>query len=305
MLKVFESYSKEKEILDWLEAHDSKFDVKKYTISDSGVIDVDGNIEIRNQEIETLPYKFGYVSGFFKLMYCTKLNSLVGCPIKVGGDFWCTSSSISTLEGCVKHVDGYFYVSHNDKLNSLVGGPTYVGGDYNCNWCSLKNLIGAPTSLDSSLHGNFACQNNMIVNLEGAPRKARSFTCNNNDITSFYGAPIELRLNFKEKFQWHGKYENIMDLHDINREYVDLDELLYWSPAIKIFGEETAQKIIIPNLEEFNDGEIIYYEANRYYFNEYGFLNFIKDVAPGQYSLYKKELPKMVERAKENGYLIP
>ena len=101
--------SHEQEIKSWCD----KMEIKNYTINSQGEIDVDGSVVLANNDFKEIPYKFGTIKGYFSLrerknlislkncpnyiigynMFdvdgCTKLNSLEGCPKKVGGAFFC------------------------------------------------------------------------------------------------------------------------------------------------------------------------------------------------------------------------
>ena len=136
--------------------------IGSYTIKEtkSGfVVDVEGNIDLKNRDMEYLTnelFEFGKVDGIFSCTWCGSLKSLKGAPKKVGTMFNCTGcSSLTSLEGTPEEVYGIFNCSQCDSLKSLEGAPEKVGGDFDCSYCSsLKSLEGAPEKVG----GNFNCR---------------------------------------------------------------------------------------------------------------------------------------------------
>jgi YHS domain-containing protein len=109
-----------------------------YELKD-GVYNVKGSVTLIKQvKVDTLPIKFGIVSGYF---YCSNnhLTSLEGVPKSVGGDFYCHENKLTTLEGCPKRVGGYFFC-HDNNLTSLEGCPKRVGGHFICDKKLHDNL---------------------------------------------------------------------------------------------------------------------------------------------------------------------
>ena len=82
-IKVFEEF----EDIDSL---CQKYGIENYTVVD-GLVNVDGDVDLRNKYLTKIPIKFGRVSGGF---YCNsnKLVSLEGAPQSVGSDFDCHSN---------------------------------------------------------------------------------------------------------------------------------------------------------------------------------------------------------------------
>ena len=93
------------EIEQWLKHHA----IEDYIIHDNLVVDVYGNVDLSARELDSLPFQFGKVFGFFS---CDKNNlvSLKHCPFEVDGDFYC----------------------HNNKLTSLGYMPTTITGIFSC-----------------------------------------------------------------------------------------------------------------------------------------------------------------------------
>ena len=97
---------------------------------DGNVVNVDGQIYVKNMNIESLTngiFQFGKVDGSFYCHKCKNLKSLEGAPKEVERGFYC-------------------HKCHN--LKSLNYAPKIVGGNFNCNSChKLTSLEGAPRKL--------------------------------------------------------------------------------------------------------------------------------------------------------------
>src|SRR5690606_754767 len=109
--KIFESYQEIKSICD-------RYNIQNWELnSDTGLVDVRGDVNLSRKNLKELHLKFGRVSGYFNCNY-NKLTSLEGGPNSVGG---------------------YFNCSYN-QLTSLEGGPNSVGGGFNCSSNKLTSL---------------------------------------------------------------------------------------------------------------------------------------------------------------------
>ncbi len=107
----------------------------------AGTVNVAGNVNLYNTDLERLPVRFGAVGGDF---YCHKnrLTSLEGAPVTVGGNFDCSNNQLTSLEGVPGSIGGGFYCDEN-QLTTLEGAPGAVGGNFNCNYNRLTSLVGA------------------------------------------------------------------------------------------------------------------------------------------------------------------
>jgi len=100
--------------------------------NDDGSYDVDGDVDLSEQDLKRLPVQFGKVSGNF-WCYENQLTTLEGVPREVGGNFWCIYNQLTTLEGAPREVGGSFDCSYN-QLTTLEGAPREVGGDFDCSY---------------------------------------------------------------------------------------------------------------------------------------------------------------------------
>ena len=75
MIKLFEQFNNEQEIHDLCK----EYRIKDYTINSDGSIDVNGNVKLSCQALNSLPLKFNKVSGYFYINdnFLTNLNN---CP---------------------------------------------------------------------------------------------------------------------------------------------------------------------------------------------------------------------------------
>ena len=184
---LFENAVDHQQIKDWLKL----MKIKKYTIDENGVVDVEGNVQIAGRDLTYIPVQFGYVSGFF---YCgqNQLTSLKGCPREVGREFSCRNNQLTGLKGAPREVGGTFICSQN-HLTSLQYSPREVGKDFNCSGNLLTNLQGAPREVG----GDFYCFNNELTSLQGSPEIVGGcFHCHHNKLTDLQGAPTIVGEDF-------------------------------------------------------------------------------------------------------------
>lgn len=99
-----------------------KNDVFNYTITEDGLLDVHGNVDLSRNKLTKLPLRFGEVTGYFKCVY-NRLTSLEGCPHTVGSDFDCSDNNLVSLEYGPKKFGGEYYDCKNNELVSFEGFP--------------------------------------------------------------------------------------------------------------------------------------------------------------------------------------
>ena len=191
-LKLFEGFQSEEEIAEICD----KRGIKNWSINSEGLVDVDGDVYFF-RGLKKLPFRFGTVTGSFRVTNNHELESLEGCPHTVGGNFDCSTNKIKSLKGSPKTVGGDFDCKYN-KLKSLENGPETVGGDFECDYNQLTNLVGAPKTVG----GNFWCNNNQIKSFEGVPKFTGNFHCDYNPISRIWHI-------INEYSDWN---EEIMDL---------------------------------------------------------------------------------------------
>ncbi len=80
MLKSYELLK----IIQFLEEHG----IKNYSINEDGIVDVDGDVDLSDKNLTSIPVQFGRVSGWFDCSH-NQLTSLKGAPREVEGWFYC------------------------------------------------------------------------------------------------------------------------------------------------------------------------------------------------------------------------
>lgn len=141
-------------------------------------------------------------------LICGKsMESLIGGPKEVNGDFDCSDAKITTLEGAPekissnfscystnitdcnyfpKEIGGDVYCGYTN-ITSLKGVPKKINGDFGCGGTKITSLEGAPVEVN----GVFSCRDcKSLKSLEGAPKKVNDFNCLGCDsLTDLIGAP--------------------------------------------------------------------------------------------------------------------
>jgi hypothetical protein len=104
-------------IKKWLDQQE----IKNYTIRPDGIVDVEGNVNLRGRNLTTLPVQFGKVTGYFNCKHTT-LTSWYGVPQYIGNDFMIWDTHIISLSGVdkiIKHIDGRFVC--NEASTHILG----------------------------------------------------------------------------------------------------------------------------------------------------------------------------------------
>ena len=167
----------------WLE----EYDIKNYTINDDFTIDVNGDIDLLDEDLIEFPdyIQFELVKGYFNCSFC-QLTSLRGVPRIVKGYFDCSHNNLTSLEGAPKKCHNFY--CYSNYLTSLKGSPEKVLGGFDCRYNKLTSLEEAPREV----RGYFDCSNNYLTSLKGSPEKVEvGFYCRSNKLTSLEGAPRE------------------------------------------------------------------------------------------------------------------
>ena len=86
------------------------------TIRKNGVVDVAGDVYLRNFEGTSLPIQFGTVAGRFNY-FNSYITSFEGTPQYVGGEFNCFNSKIPSFHNIhkqISHIGGGFYCTGSE-----------------------------------------------------------------------------------------------------------------------------------------------------------------------------------------------
>jgi hypothetical protein len=132
------------------------------------LIEVRGDVTIKNSQTFSLPVKFADHRSNFTIERCQNLGTLKGCP---------ESSEEFRLKDC-------------PNIQTLEGGPKEVR-EYHVQNLGIKNLIGSPEIVTKVFNcGN----NNLLESFEGAPSKIEGesifFAQHCPNVKTILGAPI-------------------------------------------------------------------------------------------------------------------
>jgi len=119
-----------------------KYGIKNYTINGDMTVDVDGDVELDNISLRSIPLKFKKVTGTFDCSF-NSLKTLEGSPQIVGDSFICSFNDLKSLEYSPTTVSEVFDASNN-MLKTLKGSLKKVGGDFNIRDNNLTSLDGLP-----------------------------------------------------------------------------------------------------------------------------------------------------------------
>lgn len=122
----------------------NRYGIHNITIN-NGLVDVNGSVNLTDEDLDEMPLYFGEVIGNFECNY-NQLTSLEGCPHTVGGNFQCMQNKLKSLEGCPTKVGGSFTCLGN-RITSLEHCPKEVGVDFNCNYNKIYSLDGYDTKV--------------------------------------------------------------------------------------------------------------------------------------------------------------
>ena len=190
-IKLFENFDKN-EIDDICK----KYGIENYTINSDGSIDVDGQVDLRHQNLVKLPLKFNKISNYFD----------------------CSENDLTTLEGCPRYVDGTFDCSNN-KLTSLKYSPEYVGVfdcSYNYKLLSLKDF---ETNVEYNFGGNYK-----LTSIYDIMRN------NLEDINNFYEFGIITNLESDKpilNLNRLKKFISLYDIDDLTDDQLTVLEIVY------------------------------------------------------------------------------
>ena len=146
-LKLFESY----ESIEKLYRTCREYNIKNYSINldlpiEIDAIDVDGSVDLHNNNFTKLPLKFNKVNGYFDCNR-NKLTSLEGSPKEVNGNFSCSSNKLTSFEFAPRIIRDDFYCRWNN-IKSFEYFPSYVKSGFYCEgnpifevWRLFRNTI--------------------------------------------------------------------------------------------------------------------------------------------------------------------
>lgn len=150
---------------------------------DTNLVDVVGDVHLKDLNMERLPFKFGTIEGDFSIE-CSKidfdgkfgkqkqkLKTLEGCPNKVTGSVRLDNLDIDDLSFFPKIVGEDIKITNCQTLRTLKGNSGYclprtVYGNLTIKHCYIHSLLAFP----SRVFGYIDLNNNYIESLEGLPK---------------------------------------------------------------------------------------------------------------------------------------
>ena len=104
-----------------------RYGIENYTINGDGSIDVNGDVDLIEEELFKLPLTFNKVTGWFDCSN-NRLTTLKGSPKWIGGFFTCGNNRLTSLEFSPDYVGDDFYCDNNKLTDNLC--DTEIGGDF-------------------------------------------------------------------------------------------------------------------------------------------------------------------------------
>ncbi len=89
----------------------------------TGTVHVTKHVDLRNENLERLPVRFGTVGGYFNFGG-NRLTSLEGAPSTVNNIFYCFNNQLTSLQGAhriLRRIDGTLYLWSNPIESGGIG----------------------------------------------------------------------------------------------------------------------------------------------------------------------------------------
>lgn len=142
MLKKYHTFIKESKSHKDIERLCHEYEIYRYTINEDLSVDVRGSVDLLRCDLTKMPFQFGEVTGDFNCGH-NILETLEGCPKRVGGSFAFGYNYIESLDWFPSQVGGDIYGSNN-KLTSFEGLPSTLNGSLLLSHNDIKSFIGFP-----------------------------------------------------------------------------------------------------------------------------------------------------------------
>jgi hypothetical protein len=196
-----------------------KYDIKNYTINSDNSVDVDGDVNLYNKKLESIPLNFNIVNGYFGCG-SNQLTSLKGCPVRVGSRFSCYGSNLTSLQYSPQYMENGNFSCGNNKIKSLQYCTELIRGYFSCTYNNLTSLEYHPT-----VYGEFWCWNNQINTFENFYYYKEDVYFENNPIYDIYELFNDMKLielTWDYGFEWKGEidlYKLDIFLKETEHEY--------------------------------------------------------------------------------------
>lgn len=222
------------EIEQWLYEHN----IKKYSINDKLIVDVDNDVVLEKHDISYFPFQFGIIDGVFDCSH-NELSSLWGSPKIVKYGFNCSYNNLKSLEFGPKMVNG-IYDAHNNKIENLQFLPQKFES-LNLKNNKLTSLKGLPDTIEGfldvannelvkfdastkTINGFFDCARNKFYTLENFPNVKEILIIVNNSFTN--DEIFKLKSSFSTLYVESIYFENIAEKSNITLDMVNGEALI-------------------------------------------------------------------------------
>jgi hypothetical protein len=196
-----------------------KYNIVNYTINSDNSVDVDGDVNLWDKKLTSIPLNFNIVNGYFG---CGRnyLISLKGCPVRVGSWFSCYGNNLTSLQYSPQYVESGDFGCGWNKIESLQYCTELIRGDFYCNDNKLISLEHHPT-----VYGEFWCRFNQINTFENFYYYKENVYFDGNPIYDIYVLFNDMKLIELARsygFEWKGEidlYKLDIFLKETNHEY--------------------------------------------------------------------------------------
>jgi hypothetical protein len=210
--KIFESNSQIDTICE-------KYNIINYTINSDNSVDVDGDVDLYDEKLKSIPLNFNIVNGYFDCGY-NNLTSLKGCPVRVGYGFSCYVNNLTSLQYSPQYMENGEFSCSRNKIESLQYCTELIRGNFYCGYNKLTSLEHHPT-----VYGEFWCWDNQINTFENFYYYKEDVYFENNPIYDIYKLFNDMKLielaNYYG-FEWKGEidlYKLDIFLKETEHEY--------------------------------------------------------------------------------------
>ncbi len=196
-----------------------KYKIVNYTINSDNSVDVDGDVNLFNKGLESIPLNFNIVNGYFDCGY-NYLTSLKGCPVRVGNYFSCYNNQLTYLQYSPQYVESSYFYCGNNKIESLQYCTELIRSYFSCSYNKLTSLEHHPT-----VYGEFICWNNQINTFEDFYYYKEDIEFRYNPIYDIYVLFNDMKLIELARsygFEWKGEidlYKLDIFLKETEHEY--------------------------------------------------------------------------------------
>ena len=156
--------------------------IESYEIDEHLLINVHGNVNLKNKNLTQLPFKFGSIEGYFDISH-NQLMSDYGFPYEVKKYFDCSYNQLEKIYSM--DVKKHANISHN-QIKSLA----HIEIETSSLDCSYNQLINLDGVREKMTYLN--CSHNQIISLKNSPQFIATLDCSYNQLTNLEGIALDI-----------------------------------------------------------------------------------------------------------------